>query len=282
MKPAMCIEMLFPGLAPEEKVERIAEAGFSAVEFWGWRDKDLPRLAASCARRGVTVANFSGHRRGSPIARSTHPEFLSDLRDAVAAARTLGCRTLMVLSNELGDGGRVVDSFERLPEVEKRAAFVEVMRRGLEEIVPHDMRLVIEPLNTRLDHVGNWLADVETAAAVQDAVGDGRLSILCDYYHMAQMGFDLAALTRAHAARFGYVHVADCPDRDEPRLPLRAGGIDWVGLLTELAGNGYDGFVGFEYAPSSAGSEASLARVRGVWDAVVRNSPTLNGKETEE
>ena len=168
MKPAICFEMLYPGLPPEEKVERIADKGFQAVEFWGWRDKDLGRLASACARRGITVANFSGHRRGSPIARPTYAAFLADLRDAVAAARTLGCRTLMALSNELGEGGRVLDSYDGIPEGEKRAAFAEALRRGLDGVLPEDMSLVIEPLNTRRDHVGNYLADLETAAAIQD------------------------------------------------------------------------------------------------------------------
>lgn len=270
MEPAVCIEMLFPGLSPQEKVERIADRGFRAIEFWGWRDKDLGRLSAACARRGVTVANFSAHRVGSPIARSTHGAFLEDLRDAVAAARTLGCRTLMALSNELGEGGRVVDRYDGIPEGEKWAAFVEAMRRALGEVLPEDMRLVIEPLNTRVDHVGNWLSDVETAAALQDEVGDKRFSILCDYYHMAHMGRDLLALTGSHAARFGYVHAADFPARDEPRRERKPGGIDWPALLAALRASGYGGFVGFEYAPSAAGSDASLDAVRELWEGCVQ------------
>jgi len=261
--------MLYPGLSPEEKVERIADRGFRTVEFWGWRDKDLKSLAAVCARRGVTVANFSAHRVGSPIARDTHGAFLADLRDAISAARTLGCRTLMALSNELGDGGRVVNAYEAIPEGEKMAAFVEAMKRGL-EVLPDDMSLVIEPLNTRVDHVGNWLADVETAASILDKVGDARLGILCDYYHMAHMGFDLAALTRAHARRFGYVHVADFPARDEPRRKPRTGGVDWHSLLSTLRKEGYDGTVGFEYAPSAVGSDASLDGIQELWESVVK------------
>jgi hydroxypyruvate isomerase len=269
MKPAICIEMLYPGLSAEEKVERIAGRGFRAIEFWGWRDKDLGRLSSVCSRLGVEVSNFSGHRNGSPIARATHEAFLADLREAVAAARTLGCRTLMVLSNELGDGGRVLDTYDGIPEREKRAAFVEALRRGVGEVLPADMRLVIEPLNTRVDHVGNYLADIDTAAAIQDAVGDARLSILCDYYHMALMGGSLAELTRTHAARFGYVHAADTPHRDEPRRVRQPGGIDWPSLLTALQSAGYGGFVGFEYKPSAAGSDASLEAVRELWESAV-------------
>ena len=50
MKPVICFEMLFPELDPVEKIARIAGEGFQFVEFWGWRDKDIPALAAACER----------------------------------------------------------------------------------------------------------------------------------------------------------------------------------------------------------------------------------------
>lgn len=263
MRPAICFEMLYPGLPPEEKVRRIAAHGFAAVEFWGWRDKDLPGLGEVCRKCGVKVVNFSGHRRGSPVARETHGVFLDDLRDAVRAARGLECPTLMVLSNELGEGGVVLDSWERIPGEEKFAAFVDVLKRAFDEVVPGDMTLVIEPLNTKKDHRGNYLARMETAGAILDAVGHPRLKILADFYHLAWMGEDPVRLAEGYAASIGHVHVAGMPDRDEPRPG--EGPIPWTRVFSALAAGGFEGYVGFEYAPSGD-SDASLGAIERLWE----------------
>mgnify|MGYP005841413487 CR=1 FL=1 len=261
MRPAICFEMLYPGLPPEEKVRRIAAHGFTAVEFWGWRDKNLNALGEVCATLGVRVVNFSGHRRGSPIARETHREFLEDLRDAVRTARTLNCPTLMVLSNELGEGGVVLNSWERIPGKEKFAAFVEVLKRALEEIVPENITLVIEPLNTKKDHQGNYLADMKTAHSILDALGHPRLKILADFYHLAWMGQDPVRIAQEYAPLIGHVHVAGVPDRDEPRPGEEP--VPWTRVFDALSAGGYEGYVGFEYEPSTD-SDDSLEIIKGL------------------
>ena len=51
MKPVICLEPLYQELKPEDKIERIAAAGFQYVEFWGWRDKNVPTfLCEFCLR----------------------------------------------------------------------------------------------------------------------------------------------------------------------------------------------------------------------------------------
>ncbi len=264
MRPAICFEMLYPEASPEEKVRRIADHGFSAVEFWGWRDKDLPALGAVCRKSGVRVANFSGHRRGSPIARETHGVFLDDLRDAVRAAQDLECSTLMVLSNELAEGGVVVDSWDRISPQEKFSSFVDVLKRAFDEVVPGDMTIVIEPLNTKKDHQGNYLTDMEAASAIIEAVGHPRLKILADFYHLAWMGGDAVLLARRYASSIGHVHLAGMPNRDEPMIG--EGPIPWSRVLSALSESGFDGYVGFEYAPSG-NTDQSLREIKRLWDA---------------
>jgi hydroxypyruvate isomerase len=251
--------MLYPGLSVEDKIRRIAGHGFSAVEFWGWRDKDIPRTAEVCRSLGVTVANFSGHRRGSPVARETHEAFLEDLRDASRAAKRLECPVLMVLSNELGEGGVVLDSWDRIPPDEKFSSFVEALSRAFDEVLPDGISLVVEPLNTKKDHSGNYLTDLETAASLLDAVGHPRLKILADFYHLAMMGEYPAELARRYAGRIGHVHIAEVPNRDEPAE--KAGGVSWVEVLKILRNEGYEGCIGFEYAPG-LDSDDSLEAVR--------------------
>ncbi len=262
MTPVICFEMLFDGHSAQEKIRRVAEAGFSSVEFWGWRDKDVPALREVCLRLGVEVANFSGHRVGSPVAEATHEAFLRDLREAVGTARQLGCKRLMILSNELGEGGRVVDPFSGIPAQRKFDNLVAAVRKALKDL-PEDFTLLLEPLNTTVDHPGYYLTDMETAARAVRQVGDGRFKVLCDLYHLGVMGADLSKLLDSSIEVIGYFHIADFPGRHEPGT----GQGDWPALLRRIRRLGYTGCLGFEYSPE-ADSAASLARIRRLWEGL--------------
>ena len=41
---AIDIEPLYSGMDICEKIEKVAAAGFHAVEFWGWQDKDITKI----------------------------------------------------------------------------------------------------------------------------------------------------------------------------------------------------------------------------------------------
>ena len=122
MIPAICLDPLYPGLLTEEKIPRIAAAGFRHIEFWGWRDKHILAIQAACRNHDVQIVNFSGHRTGSPIAEKTHPVLFADLSGAVPTARTLGCQTLMLLTNALNPDGSVADRSKKSPS-ERRIRF---------------------------------------------------------------------------------------------------------------------------------------------------------------
>jgi hydroxypyruvate isomerase len=263
MEPVICFEMLFPNLPPEEKIARIAAAGFSAVEFWGWRDKKISALQKSCIDNGVHVANFSGHRRGDLIAPHTWAVFFEDLEDSVETARLLDCQTLMLLTNELGERGRVVNSYQDSDPAEKRRNLLRGIKEALRR-TPEDFQLVLEPLNTRIDHPGYFLSSMDAAVSLVEEIDDPKLRILCDLYHMGMMGENLQALIQEHLPHIGYFHIADIPGRHEPGT----GKEDWRTLLRQIARSGYKGPVGFEYAPAKD-SAASLDRIRDLWDEVL-------------
>jgi len=262
VKAVICFEMLFPGKTPEEKIGLIAEAGFEAVEFWGWRDKNLPALREACRRHGVEVANFSGHRLGSPAAESTHQAFFGDLREAVGVAKQLGCRQLMILTNELGEGGRVVNAFAEIPDERKFENVLKAVGKALEWL-PKDFTILLEPLNTRVDHPGYYLTDMETASRLVRRVADRRFRILCDLYHLGVMGAELEEVLDKHIEDIGYFHIADFPGRHEPGT----GGADWPALLRRIRRLGYTGCLGFEYAPEEDSAE-SLRRIHELWEGL--------------
>ncbi len=260
--PVISYETLYPGMTDVEKIKRISERGFPLMEFWGWKGKPLDEIEEIMQRSDVRIMNFSGHRAGDLIDRNTHDILIEDIKGSIAVAQKLGTKILMVLSNELGDEGVVVHPCEHLSASQKHANVVECVKRIL-EYLPDDMTIVLEPLNTLVDHMNNYLYRVEDAAEIVDEVGDTRVRILFDMYHQSVMGDDLEYLMKNYMQYIGYIHIADCPGRHEPGT----GTVDWDRMLKTAALAGYDGCVGFEYFPLGDSTE-SLTAVRNLWDRV--------------
>jgi hydroxypyruvate isomerase len=262
MKPVICLEPLYRGLEPEYKIERIAAAGFHYVEFWGWRDKKIPALLEMCHRHQVEVVNFSGHRAGSPVAKDMHALFLQDLADAAKTAKQLHCPTLMLLTNALNEDGSVTDSYEQIPDTQKYKNALSGFRKAL-KATPDDMNFVLEPLNTTIDHPGYYMADIQTASSLIRDVGNPRLKVLCDLYHLGVMGSNLEDIITTYFPDIGYFHIADFPGRHEPGT----GSADWRVLLGLIQQTGYKGYVGFEYFPLHD-SDESLRAIQRLWQSL--------------
>jgi hydroxypyruvate isomerase len=263
MKPVICLEMVYPDLPLIKKIAKIAKLGFKYIEFWDWRDKYISKIISACLENDVRVVNFSGHRKGSLVAEETHELVLSDLKKSISVANQLDCSTLMLLTNELGEGGVVEETYEDIPQDEK----YDNVRIGLEKalaLTPDSITLVLEPLNTRIDHPGYYLEDMETAVSLLKEINHPRLKILCDLYHFGVMERDLKALITMYINQIGYIHIADFPGRHEPGT----GSADWPALLGLLKEKGYSGYIGFEYSPLND-SEKSLKAIQTLWNRVM-------------
>lgn len=263
MEPAICIEMFYEGLSPEEKVVKTTQHGFRNIEFWGYADKDIAALEA--LKRDpwhARYVNFSAQRVGDLIDASTHQTLLDDVARTIPVARRLGVGTLMVLSNELGPGGHVVHPHPEISNAGKRENTVSGLKKVM-GIVPHDMTIVIEPLNTVLDHTGYFLSRIEDTIDIIDEVGDRRLKVLCDFYHLAMMGENPISIAQRYSGYIGHIHIADYPGRNEPGT----GRGDWRAVLATLADRAYEGYVGFELAPSK-NSDDALETIAALWKEV--------------
>jgi hydroxypyruvate isomerase len=262
MHPVICIEMVYTKDDFARRIEQIANHGFTFVEFWGWRDKDIASLQQVCERTGVQIVNFSAQRVGNLVDIATHQSLLNDYADALKVAQLLGTKTLMALTNELGDGGVVINSYDDLSVEEKRLAVVTGLKKML-AMTPSDGKLVLESLNTVKDHVGYFLSSISEAASLVREIGDGRLGVLCDLYHQGMMDDDLIADITENYDAIGYYHVADFPGRHEPGT----GTGDWKTILRTIKDTGYTGYVGFEYAPAGD-DDVSLQAIAQLWESL--------------
>jgi hydroxypyruvate isomerase len=245
-----CIEWLFSEAGDdfESRIRAARAADVPAVEFWGWRHRDCAGIARVLAETGVEVTTFCV----DPVVPLADPSagdaVVAAVAESAEAAERLGCRKLIVLSG---------DRDERLPAAAQRAAMVAALRRAAPVAAGRGVTLLLEPLNTRVDHVGTFLDSTEEGLAIVDEVGAGNVKLLFDLYHAVVMGERVPDMLGSQLADVGHIHIADAPGRHEPGT----GAIDWPVVFGWLGEHGYGGRIGLEYEPLGP-TEESLAAIR--------------------
>jgi hydroxypyruvate isomerase len=247
------IELLFTEAGPDtaDRVRAAAAAGFDAVEMWGTTGKDIDALAKALADTGVALTSVLAEPRTNFTLPGTDlTPFFDGLDRGVEHARKLGCPRIVLGSGIGFPGMKRAQNLQRLIDV-----FTDAVQRTDDSGVT----LVLEPVNTRVDHPGALLDRTADAVAVARAVGSPRFKILYDLYHSVTEGEDPAAELANAAGLVGYVQIADVPGRGEPG----SGSLDWTAQLSALRESGYDGPIGLEYFPTTE-SVASVAHIRSI------------------
>ena len=246
MTISLCLEMVYPGLPFADRMEAAARAGCRAVEFWDWKTKDqetLPRLARDL---GLEISAFSGNRQWTLTNPADRAGLLDELRHAMDAARRWGCRHLMLLADRLLEDGSAAPLPPGLSEAGKLDSIAESLARAAEAARGSGVTLVLEPLNTKLDHPRYFLSSSVVGFELVRRVNAAEVRLLYDVYHLSMMGEDAAAALEAGFPWLGYVHAADMPGRHEPG----SGTIDYSRVMATLRRLGYAGAIGLEFSPS--------------------------------
>lgn len=259
---AVNVEMWWSDQPPLERLRRAAALGFPAVELWHWPRWDVEAVAATCADLGLEVAQFGAWDFEPSLADpANHARFEEAVGQAAEVARTLGAP----LANVNGPYRR-----PGIPDGEAREQVAAALRRVVPVLEAGGLTLLVEPMNTRVDHPGYTLPNSDHVLEVCRAVGSDRVRVNWDLYHLHISEGDLSGHLREGWDHLGYVQVADHPGRHEPGT----GEIHYPFLLGLLRDLGYRGYVGLECSPT--GDPVVAARgVRAADVASARHPPHL-------
>jgi hydroxypyruvate isomerase len=224
-------------------------AGFDAIElWWPWPDQPVPpdaeidRFVAAVREAGVKLIGlnfFAGDLAGDDCGVLSIPSRSEEFRNNVPVTIAIGEALGVPAFNALY-GNRVSDAtpqqqddlaIENLALAAKAAAAI----RGT---------ILVEPVSGPKPYPLRTARDV---AAVLDRVAAPNIGFLCDLYHLANNGDDIDAALGAHARRIAHVQIADHPGRGEPGT----GTLDLERYLSTIEANGYSGYVGLEYIPTT-------------------------------
>lgn len=245
------------------QLEFAADAGFRA-----WEDNEMKarpvteqqRLATALQRLGIELGvisalrgvwnavNFAGRDEAS------REKVLTALREAVEVAKRVGAKHLVVV---LGMADPKLESGYQT------AAAVELLKRCCDIVGPHELVMVLEPLNRRTNHPGVFLTGSAQAYAICRAVGHPACKMLFDVYHQQISEGNLIGNIDACWEEIGYFQTADNPGRREPGT----GEINFQQVLQHIYNKGYRGCVGMEHGasqPGAAGERAVIEAYRRV------------------
>lgn len=250
-----CIEWLYAesGDFPE-RIRAAAADGMSRVEFWTWSDKDPAALAQAIAECGVSITSMVNEPELNLVDPATHDDYMAGLERTCSTAKLLGVGNIVVLA------GRKRPGVDRKEQIAHAVRGLEVACRIA---AGHGVRLLLEPLNDRVDHPNSFLNSTLEAWEIIEAVGSPQLGLLFDLYHSQVMGEDLVAVLSSNVDQLWHVQIADAPGRHEPGT----GSIPWRRVLSQLLELSYTGPIGLEYQPQAPTSE-SLAYLREVIDSL--------------
>lgn len=235
MKLSVCIESVFAGIAPEEAIKRTAAAGYEAIEFWTWKNKDLKRMTEALKQHSIKIAAFctSSFNLTDPNLRG---EYLEELALSIDIAELLGCRCLITQSGPEQPG---------IPFHEQ----MKYLHQGLESCKPlldqSDVTLLVEPLNRQIDHPDTLLSQTQDGLNLVHELNHPQIRLLFDIYHQQITNGNLLDTILPNLELIAHFHAASVPGRHEPVL----GEVHYEHIVNALAKTGYQGYLGLEYWP---------------------------------
>jgi len=215
--------------------------GYAGVEM-------IPRELYDAARdAGLVIATENGGTIDRGWNRREHHAELEDgINRKLALAVQYGISNLIVFS---GNRAGLTDEAGAL-------ATAEGLRRVAPAAEQAGVTLVLELLNSKVDHNDYQCDHTAWAMLVLAMVNSPRVRLLYDIYHMQIMEGDIIRTIRAVAPTIGHVHTGGNPGRrdldDQQELY-------YPPIMRALDECGYDGYVGQEFVPKGDALRALAA-----------------------
>jgi hydroxypyruvate isomerase len=248
---------VFRDLPFEERLAKVAEAGYNQVELVGeyknWQQADFDRANAARKRFGIQFdatagMEHAGHAHGIADPAERDP-FLAELKQALIPMEALSCPAMIVLS------GNVVPTITR--EAQHQAS-IETLKQAAaivegKTINGQPVRLLLECIHLE-ESPKCFLTSANEAIEIVRAVNHPQVQFLYDIFHEQMSYGNLIDKLDKHIDVIGLIHVADVPGRHEPS----SGEINFANIYRKLAELNYRHNVAMEFL--STGDQVSALK----------------------
>ncbi|MCZ7644793.1 MAG: TIM barrel protein [Planctomycetota bacterium] len=218
-----------------DKAKLLREAkriGYDGVEMIG------EELWPAVKDAGLRLASMGGHKSLTDglNKRHNHERIERELKENLAKAKEHEVHALICFSgNRWG-----------VPDAEAVQVCADGLKRVAGDAEKAGVTLVLELLNSKVDHQGYQCDRTWWGVEVVRRVGSPRVKLLYDIYHMQIMEGDVIRTLRDNIDDIGHFHTAGNPGRkdldDEQELYYPA-------IAKAIQATNYRGYIGQEFSP---------------------------------
>jgi len=227
------------GILTRDEKKKILEVGITGVEMPA-RDKydeyrDL----------GFEIVTIGGHGTlGDGLnKKENHSRIADELRANLEVAKQYGISHLICFS-----GNR-----EGKSEQEGAENTIEGLNLVAKDAEAAGITLIVELLNSRVDHPDYQCDRTPWGVQVVEAVNSPKVKLLYDIYHMQIMEGDLIRTIRENIQHIAHFHTAGNPGRNNLDDQQE---IYYPAVARAIHETGYNGWVGHEFGPKGDALEA--------------------------
>lgn len=248
---------MFKHLAGEDPIDQLnfmADQGFTAFEDNNMKSRDTllqEKMAQTMQARGLEMGVFVAHKiywKEANLASgdsAKRTEFLEDIKTSIAVAKRVNAKWMTVVPGH-------VDL--RLHMGYQTANVVESLKQAAALLEPHNITMVLEPLNFR-NHPGLFLTESPQAYEICKAVSSPSCKILFDIYHQQIQEGNLIPNMEACWDEIAYIQIGDNPGRKEPTT----GEINYTNIFKFIHSKGFNGVLGMEHGNSRPDKDGEQA-----------------------
>ena len=238
-----------------DQIQFMYDMGFRSLEDNGMKERSLSdqkRIAKIMNKLDMKMGVFVAHKIHWDFPNLTsgdkkyQDQFVKDIKDSIDVAKRVNAKWMTVVPGYVDLGKEMAY---------QTANVIEALRRACEVLEPHDLVMVLEPLNWWKNHAGQFLREIPQAYEICRSVNSPSCKILFDIYHQQISEGNLIPNIDKTWKEIAYFQIGDNPGRKEPTT----GEINYKNIFKHIYKKGYKGILGMEHGNSKTGKAGELA-----------------------
>ena len=241
-----------------DQIQFMHDQGFRSLEDNGMKGRSKQvqnNIAKKMKRLGMDMGVFVGHKiywREPNLTsgdKSLQDKFVKNIKESVEVAKRVNATWMTVVPGHV--------------DIKKEMAYqtanvVEALRRACDVLEPHNLVMVLEPLNWWSNHAGQFLSEIPQTYQICRAVNSPSCKILFDIYHQQISEGNLIPNMNKSWKEIAYFQIGDNPGRKEPTT----GEINYYNVFKHIHSKGYKGILGMEHGNSQKGKAGEIQVIK--------------------
>jgi hydroxypyruvate isomerase len=265
-KLSVMLWTVYEKLPFDQRLEKVAEAGYNAVElvneYKNFTKEDYARFRAKKRELHLTVDATSGISHSLCDA-SQRQAFLDEVRAKLSVLEELESNKLIILSGDKVPGQSPQQMHESCIESLKRAADIAAAK---------NVGLLLENIDPE-ENPKYFLTSVSEGFEIVRSVRAPNVQFLYDFFHDQIAEGNLLAKLEKNFDLIGVVHIADVPGRHDPGT----GEINYPNIFRKLGQLGFNGYVAMEFIPEGE----TVAALRAAREMAIKYGSTQRNQSAQ-